>query len=297
MTSRKERAFKQQIFLLSMDPITKEYERIFKVVGTTGNIYTVEINGNPKCSCPDCCLNGNICKHIYFILLRVMKMNENVKSTYNMEQLTNMFNNIPKFITDNVIYNEKAKVEFEKIINSNTIHTKQVEQKLDDVCPICLENIDDNKDTDFCKYGCGKSVHKFCFDIWRSNHDNALRCLFCRHEWYSINNADDDDDDAIFSVSNSDSSDSTDGDCSDCSDSNLNNANESDNLDSNLNNESDNLDSNANESNDLDHENASETDAHLKQYKVHDLQNICKQKGLPYYGTKRVIYNRIKQFL
>lgn len=264
MTSRKERAFKQQIFLLQMNPITKQHERVFKVVGTTRNIYTVKINERPNCSCPDYD-NGNICKHIYFILLRVMKINGNVKSKYNEKQLTNMFNNIPKFITENVVYNEKTKLEFEELINStnNPIkNIKIIEQKLDDICPICLENIDNKNDADFCKYSCGKSVHNLCYGIWsKNNHNNILQCLFCRHPWYSTDNFTTDNQDDISDNNNDDSNDS---------DNNESDGNDSNNINKYL---------------------------HINQYKIRDLQNICKQNGFPYYGTKKNVFDRIKHIL
>lgn len=43
----------------------------FMILGGTGNVYKVKICRQPCCDCPDF-LNGNHCKHILFVLLRVL---------------------------------------------------------------------------------------------------------------------------------------------------------------------------------------------------------------------------------
>lgn len=47
----------------------------FVVLGATGNVYTVEIGRTPSCTCPDAA-KGNICKHRFFVMLRVLKAGE-----------------------------------------------------------------------------------------------------------------------------------------------------------------------------------------------------------------------------
>lgn len=42
---------------------TSEVSETFKVLGSTGNVYDIEINKMPNCSCPDGKKNG-CCKHI-----------------------------------------------------------------------------------------------------------------------------------------------------------------------------------------------------------------------------------------
>jgi hypothetical protein len=43
------------------------------VLGATGNFYTVKLNQMPSCSCPDAA-KGNTCKHLLFVMLRVLKL-------------------------------------------------------------------------------------------------------------------------------------------------------------------------------------------------------------------------------
>ncbi len=48
----------------------------FKVLGSTGNVYTVRIAQLPTCDCPDG-TKGNHCKHILFVFTRVLGVNDN----------------------------------------------------------------------------------------------------------------------------------------------------------------------------------------------------------------------------
>ena len=47
----------------------------FKVLGSTGNVYTVTIEQVPKCDCPDFG-KGNHCKHLIFVMLKVLNVEE-----------------------------------------------------------------------------------------------------------------------------------------------------------------------------------------------------------------------------
>jgi len=168
--SRKERAFIQNIYLLNMNPVKNQYIREFRVVGTTGNVYTVSINNNPNCTCPDFQYRGKICKHIYFIMLRIMKINGEVQRYYDKEELLYMFDNIPSHVEGNLV---RVK--------------KNIKQSFNDHCPICFDVIKKNTNgIDYCKQGCGKSVHIECLDIWMKSNGKKLKCFFCGHDWSDI---------------------------------------------------------------------------------------------------------------
>src|SRR5438105_3268942 len=101
---RKSRGKDQKIFLIlthEYDP--KVYERRYEVMGTTGNAYTVTINKSPVCTCPDHTVRHKRCKHIYFVLTRIMKVKPEQEdmSSYTDQDLNDMFANIPQ-ITENL---------------------------------------------------------------------------------------------------------------------------------------------------------------------------------------------------
>lgn len=59
----------------------------FVVLRATGNVYEVEIGKHPKCSCPDAA-KGNICKHRFFVMLCVLKLDQNDPSVWQQALLS-----------------------------------------------------------------------------------------------------------------------------------------------------------------------------------------------------------------
>ena len=200
MQRRIMRAYDDPLYLIESIPPEDEDDPIreFSVMGTTGNVYTVTIENEPSCTCPDFQLRQRRCKHIFFILMRVMKVDNERQKFYDDFELLDMFSNIPK-ITHNLIAKKKLRKKYQKI--KKRIEEKEgdeeeeeeedvkkdkeglAEQKPiqdDDVCPICLDNIKDNGDLVYCKK-CGKSLHKKCFEMWCKK--NKKTCVFCRADW------------------------------------------------------------------------------------------------------------------
>ena len=64
-----------------------------------------------------------------------------------------------------------------------------VERKDEDVaCPICREGMERGEELEWCKDGCGKSVHKACMDTWEEHcleSRMVASCTMCRAEWSS----------------------------------------------------------------------------------------------------------------
>ena len=175
---RKERGVTQKIFLIEVIQEKNQILREYVVMGITGNVYNVTISNEPSCTCPDYTQRHNRCKHIYFILLRVMKITDPDKDKYSDDDLTNMFLNIPE-ITKALCVDGKIR---DKYIASSS--KKSVTIKNDDLCPMCLDDIENGDEYDYCKNGCGKCIHKICFESWCKNHPVA--CLICKAQWDGI---------------------------------------------------------------------------------------------------------------
>lgn len=219
MEERKTRGITQNIYLT--DIFIFDDKKLFEVTGTSGNSYTVTIcNHNSsshafdiKCTCPDFENRKRRCKHIYFILIRIMgvdKSDADVK-IYSDNQLKNMYAKMEE-VTNRLRYfkvigNERKTVGFPSIGNEtknvdNCKDSKKdnknfVERKsIDDICPICLDMLDlhgglrgcasaseleNDEELDWCRYGCGKSVHKNCFKMWERKRSSI--CVFCSRNW------------------------------------------------------------------------------------------------------------------
>ncbi len=183
MTTRKERAYKQKIFLLESIPKSK-YVRDYVVCGHSKNVYTISIKDIPKCTCPDHQTRHRRCKHIYFILCRIMKIKPGKEDTpsFSKRALTMMFKNIPP-ITNNLIpgatvLDKYTKLKGTTLGNDSVIVKQRMDQ---DTCPVCLDDIDNGEDLDYCKYSCGNPIHKECFKMWTTYH--PARCVFCKANW------------------------------------------------------------------------------------------------------------------
>jgi hypothetical protein len=181
--SRKSRGKTQKLFLIECHD-GKEYERKYDVMGTTGNVYTVSITNKPTCSCPDHTTRSKRCKHIYFVLIRIMKVGEDEEDIpkYSNIELNAMFKKIPN-VTDNLKVTNTYKNKYKNLRDNNKkkgISIKQ--QKLDDLCPICLDDLDNGENVEFCKFSCGKNVHSYCFNMWCTKK-NTKKCVFCNNSW------------------------------------------------------------------------------------------------------------------
>ena len=172
---RIERCFTDNIYLIESIPPQNNhpYERNFVIMGNSGHVYQVTIANYPKCTCPDYARRSNRCKHIYFVLMRIMNISNYNDYDYTNEELTQMFLNIPP-IAQNLVYK-----------GENPEEQKVVNQKFDkdDVCPICLDPLENGKDLDYCKYSCGQTIHKKCFKMWEKS--KGAICVFCRAKWYN----------------------------------------------------------------------------------------------------------------
>jgi hypothetical protein len=181
MSDRKARGIHQDLYIIEAIQTNDEYSRQFAVMGSTGNVYTVTIKSSPTCTCPDYVLRKRRCKHIFFILIRAMKVANEDRKKFAKDDLRKMFKNIPK-IASNLIVDDEINQIYKNVKTGDQSTTEgTVEMKdSDDICPICLDDLK-NGEIDYCKYSCGKCVHKKCFEMYAKK--NTEICVFCRAAW------------------------------------------------------------------------------------------------------------------
>jgi len=197
---RIERALHQRLYLLAMTKSSNEsISREYKVLGQTANVYTVVITHIPTCTCPDYA-KGHLCKHIIFVLHRVLKVSRNSPLIYQQALLTSelkeIFTKADQQNNDSSVLAEQPIREayHAKTGDPDVILTaKNVEQKPitnDDECPICYESMLNEKDNIiFCSTSCGNNIHKNCFEKWRQaklSMSESVTCPFCRIEWKTV---------------------------------------------------------------------------------------------------------------
>lgn len=182
MKSRLIKGISDKLYLIESDHRNNGNERKFIVMGSTGNVYDVLVKDDPTCTCPDYKLRGNRCKHIFFILLRVMKCTNPDEEIFSSVDLREMFNNVPSINSSIVASGEIKKVYHDKVSQIPEIELPaMIERKpLDDHCPVCLDSLSEGE-VDYCKYSCGKPIHKICLKFWSKR--KKATCVYCRKDW------------------------------------------------------------------------------------------------------------------
>ena len=173
----KNRALTQRLTVLSRERCGTDEVPEEKVViaGSTGNVYTVSVGLIPSCDCPHA-KKGNQCKHIVYIMLRVLKAREDLAyqlalTTTELRELIKSAPLIPGVETDG---NDKPGEEQDG-------NRKPIEGE----CPICYDELNPkNDEIVYCKTGCGNNVHKTCMQSWiQVAARGKATCPYCRAKW------------------------------------------------------------------------------------------------------------------
>ncbi|CAK3794974.1 hypothetical protein AC579_8820 [Lecanosticta acicola] len=141
------------------------------LAGTTGNIYTIDIDRVPTCDCPHA-RKGNQCKHLVYVMARVLRVPENLEYqlAYLSSELKQIFEKAPPLPSETVVESEK---------DGNR-------KKLEGECPICCVDFEPENAKEqvvYCKAACGNNIHKECFDQWARTKPGKVTCPFCRTPW------------------------------------------------------------------------------------------------------------------
>ncbi|GAA6015001.1 hypothetical protein JCM11491_002389 [Sporobolomyces phaffii] len=176
---RVSRVMSQRFFCIGRDR-TSELTEEFKVLGSTGNVYTVRVDHVPTCDCPDG-QKGNHCKHILFVFLKILQIPQSVNLWYQSALLTSELRAIfanarpaPQNIVEErvkKIYRVATGKEAQgDEADTGTSLVKKRLPKEDDTCPICYEDFTpgSEKGLVFClsAQGCGNPLHVQCFQNW-----------------------------------------------------------------------------------------------------------------------------------
>lgn len=186
--ARMKKALKERIYLVeAIEPESEnQLSREFVVMGTRGNEYTVTIDRHPHCTCPDYTHRKGRCKHCFFVLMRIMKVEGDMVQQYyyDKNELREMFNNIPE-ITAN-LYDRNINKAFEDEESTKDSEEFVKQKPIEGDCPICLTSLEIGE-VDFCKKCCGNNVHVDCFRRWAQKKKEF--CVYCRAPWiYAKNN-------------------------------------------------------------------------------------------------------------
>jgi len=169
MSTRKERGLIERIYLLDAKHDEKKWE--LSVKGSSKSIYKIILSSKYiKCKCMDFTIRKKVCKHLYFILGRILKNN----------QITNSINSVTDIIEN---YNNISNILKEVLHNHVQSSITDIEYDVNDTCCICFESFND-ENVSQCTMTCKNTFHSECINLWLSNNDS---CPLCRSPWIDSN--------------------------------------------------------------------------------------------------------------
>lgn len=179
--TRRSRAVSQKIYLIHLDTNTNDSQIIFHILGTTKTIYTIifEKGMGPVCSCPDYKLRKNICKHIYFILTKLLN-NISVYDWLKIDKLDNIKDKLNKMLPQlNVKPDDYYIKLYEKHLNGVNENNLETKYRRNDDCCICISKIENNDTVIVCQI-CSNALHYNCWNRWKEVKNDTL-CVYCRN--------------------------------------------------------------------------------------------------------------------
>lgn len=164
-TDRLERGITQTMPLIKEE--VKESELLYKVRGTQKKIYDIILDNEWSCTCPDFLNRGELCKHIYFILKRVLHYGtEELKEGIEDHQVFKQASDVAK-------KHQRLAAEYRKSGKDKKVQMKPISEC---DCCICCEEFETESEIIYCKSVCGKPLHKACYQIWSEVSETCPNC-------------------------------------------------------------------------------------------------------------------------
>jgi len=184
---------------------TQKYGYIYYILGSSDFIYKVTINKNfQSCNCEDFMKHKTLCKHICFVLFKVLKVykiflnNFELKLIGDRSYIETFF--FKKFVFPNLdwlLFKKKAKT-IEKYLKSSFFNEEYYNQfkyyyqqyyfliyknlkESKEKCPICFKKINKGIKCSTCK----NYFHVYCLNKWFEKIE-IKKCPICRCDYWNI---------------------------------------------------------------------------------------------------------------
>ena len=213
IVARIERALSQRLFLVGRQ-VSPQLQS-FAVLGSTGNVYDVVISQTPSCTCPDHA-KGNLCKHILFVFLRVLRLSRDNPLVWQTALLASEVHDIlrdaPAMMSRAPLASAAVRSTYSQVSGvkseglSPAAETSGVVRKPFEgmPCPICFEDMHEAagsgacakaEETVWCKATCGQSLHALCWRQYARHKESGANwtpatCPYCRSPWQMLGAAD-----------------------------------------------------------------------------------------------------------
>ncbi|CAI9759640.1 unnamed protein product [Fraxinus pennsylvanica] len=162
-------------------------DSMFFILGSTGNVYTVNLGATPSCTCPDRNYRMTPCKHILFVLIRALGVPLDDSCLWRRTLRPCQLNRLLSLPTltgalASATLCEKFHRLFFKARPSDSRPPVVVEDG--SICPVCLEEM--GKEDKMVACGtCRNIIHEECFLAWKRScgRRKPATCVLCRARW------------------------------------------------------------------------------------------------------------------
>ncbi|CBQ71722.1 conserved hypothetical protein [Sporisorium reilianum SRZ2] len=180
------------------------------VSGSKGNVYKVVVDRNVSCSCMDFSLRRQVCKHLLFVYIKVLRLEGHLPIYTRVRLSVDEVEQVFDEALENPVAQALAKPALRKAwetavgyqsdgneMESDTeaaSGSNQVEERAGkrlipeegDVCGVCYEDLEPGsvQGLEFCLESCGRPIHTDCLETWFNTRGFNRTCIWCRAKWH-----------------------------------------------------------------------------------------------------------------
>lgn len=189
-------ALSQRMFLIEHSQDQTVNRPLFMIKGSSNSVHKVILNSTITCSCIDYKKRKQPCKHVYFVLFRILQANmEDVNrfilssNEFNIEYLDKLYKdflvknqrNNPSILKPNLRKKYKQLIQDRKEQKQDiNALVRKYRRPLGEDCSICYETIVKENNIMTCQF-CWNNFHTVCINHWkRTGYDT---CPLCRQKF------------------------------------------------------------------------------------------------------------------
>lgn len=191
---RIDRAFAHRLYLLAQGDVEEGQEGVWvDVLGSTGNVYRVTLSGEGSdCKCPDFAKSTGVCKHILFVMLRVLRLDRTDQRVWQtsltLSELRPLLTRFREGTRLGSVSASDAVMRGYQEAYSQGESECPSQRPLPAECPICFDEIASPQgQADVCAVAtcrcCAHHFHVDCQRRWAESSRGDNKCPLCRNPW------------------------------------------------------------------------------------------------------------------
>ncbi len=185
---RIQHALSHRMCVIDMHTVASVPQITCFLQGARNRQYKVDITTTPHCSCNDYA-NGHICKHMYYMYLKVFRMSEKCPLLWQPTLPPAHIQELIKRIPSQFPYGSSSTMKVIDLCTppSSPKLAKQPANRVDVVeeCPLCFDPFTSNTVSLHCR-NCMHAIHQECMDVWAATcvkSQRPITCTLCRSQW------------------------------------------------------------------------------------------------------------------